>query len=69
MAKTSEAKPPPGYAFVSSTKKPREPEMALLGKSTCAQCSHVGFHNIDGSRHYIWKVKGKRRYYFTRFAA
>lgn len=69
MPKKSNAKPPPGYAFQSSTKRPKEPNMAVLGEGTAAKCTHVGYHNIDGSRHYVWKVKGKPRYYFTRFAA
>lgn len=55
-----------GYAWVSSRRYPKCPEVELLGEDDCEQAVFVGFAWVDGYRHVAFRgwVLGRRRYFF-----
>lgn len=64
MRRARAPRPRPGYAFTSSRRHPREPEIIVLS-DRLDEFRYVGMESIDGREHFAWVDYGPpRRYLF-----
>jgi hypothetical protein len=65
MERLADRKLLPGYAMTSTRRRPKEPELVVVGSQECALAHCVGAVLIDGRSDWLaFKVRGQRRYYF-----